>query len=85
MGDDPDEICAPASRSADPRRRYSTGSPKPPPVWQLLCEFANGACVCAHTARDRPCHAVEVMEQRIRNVILAEFGQTRRATGRPRS
>lgn len=70
--------------AAQAASRYPSGAPKPPPVWQLLCEFANGACVCAHTGRDEPCHAVEVLEQRIRNVIMAEIGETHQLVRRAR-
>jgi len=54
-------------------RRLSTGSPEPPPVWQMICEFANGYCVCAATREDGPpCHAVAVIEQRVRNRVALD-------------
>lgn len=47
-------------------RRLSTGAPLPAPIWQMVCEFANGACVCAATSADGPpCHAVELIERRV--------------------
>jgi hypothetical protein len=60
--------------------RLSTGAPMPPPAWQLICEFANGACVCAATRGEGPpCHAVEVITTRIKNTIAAEELQARKA------
>ena len=60
-----------------PNERYSTGAPKCPPVWQLICEFANGACVCAHT-RGEPCDAVMIIERRVRNrVALDDWAEAR--------
>lgn len=56
--------------------RYATGAPKAPPVWQLVCEFANGACVCAHQGRDEPCAAVVAIDQRIRNRVMADIAET---------
>lgn len=64
--------------------RYPSGAPIPPPVWQLLCEFANGACVCAHMEKAGPCEAVRVTEDRIRNRLAAESSETRRASRRAR-
>ncbi|GLS29940.1 hypothetical protein [Neomesorhizobium albiziae] len=67
--------------------RLSTGAPMPPPVWQILCEFANGSCVCAHTEKDDPpCHAVTVVERRIRDRLyhdIAETHHVRRKAARP--
>lgn len=62
-------------------RRYTTGAPKPPPVWQLICEFANGACVCAATDRDDPCEAVRVISQRVRNRVMTEIARGAPAGG----
>ncbi len=59
--------------------RYATGAPKCPPVWQLICEFANGTCVCAATEGE-PCDAVAIMDRRIRNrVALDDWEAERRA------
>lgn len=62
------------------RGRMSTGSPMPPPAWQMICEFANGVCVCAQTRADgSPCHAVEIVAQRIKNrLALDEFRKGKR-------
>lgn len=62
-----------ASTNRGLSRRLSTGSPEPPPVWQMICEFANGYCVCAATREDGPpCHAVGVIEQRVRNRVALD-------------
>jgi len=66
--------------------RYpATGAPKSPPPWQLICEFANGACVCAHVGREAPCDAVEIVARRVKNGILAEIAaeDRRRRRARP--
>lgn len=73
-----------ASANRGNLRRMSTGSPEPPPVWQMICEFANGYCVCAATREDGPpCSGVEVIEQRIRNRVALD--DLRRTERRPRS
>ncbi len=74
---------AAASTNRGNSRLLSTGAPEPPPVWQMLCEFANGYCVCAATREDGPpCGAVEVIEQRIRNRVA--LGDRRKAERRSR-
>lgn len=53
--------------------RLLTGAPVPPPVWQMICEFANGTCVCAATRADGPpCHAVEIVAQRVKNRLALD-------------
>lgn len=60
-----------------------TGAPAPPPVWQLVCEFANGSCVCVRTGKG-PCEAVRVVATRIEDRAFHDLGQAyhlrRRAT-----
>jgi hypothetical protein len=58
------------------RAQLSTGAPLPPPVWQMLCEFANGSCACAATGAARPCQSVEVAAARIRNRVLLDIAGT---------
>jgi hypothetical protein len=41
----------------DVERRPLTGSPAPRPVWQVVCEFANGMCLCAKRTDKPPCNA----------------------------
>lgn len=60
-------------------RRLSTGAPEPPPVWQLLCEFANGYCICGSTGREQPCDTVQVAADRIVNRVLLDRSRTERA------
>lgn len=65
--------------TADPER-MSTGAPLPPPAWQMICEFANGSCVCARTRADGPpCYAIEIVERRIKNRILHDLAAAERA------
>lgn len=62
-------------QDAEPER-MSTGSPMPPPAWQMICEFANGSCVCAQTGGDGPpCHAVTVVTQRIKSRLAIDAGR----------
>ena len=83
MGCNPDIAKLPSARSM--ARYPATGAPKPPAVWQLVCEFANGACVCAHVGREAPCDAVDTIARRIRNTVLAEIAaeDRRRRKARP--
>lgn len=65
-----------ATREPD---RMSTGAPLAPPPWQLICEFANGYCVCAATRADGPpCHAVEIVAQRVKNRVLHDLSVAER-------
>lgn len=64
--------------------RLSTGAPMPPPVWQLLCEFANGTCVCVGRQDAAPCHAVAVVEQRIRDRVFHDIVATHFVRRMPR-
>lgn len=61
--------------------RMSTGSPMPPPAWQMICEFANGVCVCAQTRFEGPpCQAVAIVAQRIKNRLALD--ECRKRKGR---
>lgn len=55
------------------RQRLSTGAPMPPPVWQLLCEFANGSCICAASEAERPCHSVQTAAERIESRVRLDL------------
>lgn len=71
-----------AELNAGPPPRMSTGSPLPPPAWQMICEFANGYCVCAATRGEGPpCHAVEIVTQRIRNRLQHDIAAAERRKG----
>lgn len=59
----------------EPRDRLSTGAPVPPPIWQIVCEFANGSCVCART-RGAPCDSVAAVEQRILARAVVDLGES---------
>lgn len=60
------------------RRMPATGAPMPPPVWQMVCEFANGHCLCA--ARGvRPCEATATAAARIRTRVELDLMAERRA------
>ncbi|MCA0275855.1 MAG: hypothetical protein LCH86_07625 [Proteobacteria bacterium] len=65
------------------RDRLSTGAPMPPPVWQMLCEFANGSCICATTDADQPCTSVATAAERIRSRALLDAATSRRRPSPP--
>lgn len=55
------------------RAQLSTGAPLPSPVWQMLCEFANGSCACAATGAGRACQSVEAAAQRISDRVFHDL------------
>ncbi|MEO3997199.1 hypothetical protein [Mesorhizobium sp. CAU 1732] len=58
-------------------RRLSTGAPLPAPIWQMICEFANGSCVCAATSGDGgPCHAVDLIARRVTDRAYHDLSQS---------
>ena len=64
-------------------RRPLTGSPAPRPIWQVVCEFANGICHCAKRSDKPPCNAVLLAETAVIERIAYEAA-LRREEGRNR-
>lgn len=65
--------------------RTMSGAPMPPPIWQLICEFANGSCTCAATRADGPpCDAVTAIERRIIDRAYHDLSQTHQMRRKPR-
>lgn len=60
------------------RRMPATGAPMSPPVWQMVCEFANGHCLCAARGVG-PCEATATAAARIRTRVEFDLMEERRA------
>jgi hypothetical protein len=64
-------------------RRPLTGAPAPRPAWQVICEFANGSCICASIETSIPCASVALAEQAVRERMMFE-ARGERMNGRPK-
>ncbi|MFN3549240.1 MAG: hypothetical protein ACK4U0_17270 [Mesorhizobium sp.] len=58
-------------------RMPATGAPMPAPVWQMICEFANGHCLCAARGVG-PCEATALVAARIRSRVELDIMAERR-------